>query len=348
MNCREILSLAVERRFVKDEIELYSYCFLDIRHLFRFKLAYSLAKEIGQVGNYTIFKLGNVIRVSPCYIAGVDDSTGKVFCMESRNCPNYYTEEEVRRAITFSHHHYESFEYKEGISIRLQGDLIMDVIKTGDKEDVLNFVTASQLENVEHWWVFNDNIRLLTDYVRYRLSKEEEIIMAQRLIGAHHELLGMARDGLSPKEVIEVIDLLRKVEREIKGLAKKYEISLEISTFRIEYRRGGGRELSAINVDDFRRKLIKAITIKRGDFKEFIEESERRLSLRLGDFTTPHEVKLFGVLISVLPNQTIEVATLLPQEIEVIHAEHGKNAFYIPKPSFVRFRLMGQIGFMPV
>lgn len=50
MKCEEILELAHSGKLEKDEIELFKDCFLDIRHLLRFKIAYSFSEKIAKVG----------------------------------------------------------------------------------------------------------------------------------------------------------------------------------------------------------------------------------------------------------------------------------------------------------
>lgn len=243
----------------------------------------------------------------------------------------------------FSYHYYEQFSYREGISIRMQGDLIMDVRKTGNKDEIIDFIASKELER--SWGFSNDDPSspILADYIRYRLGKDKDVIEAQRLIGARQELLQMLdgsvfeiREGITIGEAVKLKGMLRKVEKEIKKIAKKYNIDVRYENFYVRYT---GRDIDVIDTDDFNEELLKAVAVRRGDLKDFIEESERKSTLRLGNFTTPHEIKLTGVLVNTSLNR-VEVGILSPQEIEIVHPEHGKNTLYIPEPTYARFRLM--------
>lgn len=333
MNCEELLSLAVKKQLKKKDLNSYQDCFLDIQHFLRFKTLYFSSKRIAQAGSYVLLILNaRADEWNPmpnCYVAGIDDS-GKIFCTPLRWRPKAYTEDNVRRLMGFTHHHYEVFEYKEGESIRLQGDLVMDIKKIFEERgQAIDYIYETELRSN----VWTDDRVLWISYMRTRLAEDEEIRRIESLIATHQELVELSQGDITRRGVREVNSSIKRVEEEIRELLNKYSIKLEYTL--IGHRR-------VLRVRDLYIKFIHAKTFQRGDFKDFIEQNERRLTLRLGHYTRAHEVKLTGVLVSVLHNEVIDAAILSPQEIEIYHPEHGKSDFYIPKPTYARFRLLGR------
>lgn len=339
MECKEILKLVAERKIRDEELESYYNCFLSLQHFLRFNIAYALAKKIDSIGSYVYFNLGYERPAS--YVVGIDDTTQRIFCMPVRSCYLYKdSESELRRCMGFNYHYYESFNYADGISIRLQGDLVMEVVRVYDNaERLLDFLEQRREEFRELW----------ENFVRVRLAKDEELRRAEVLIGTYQELRDFALNTriYQPEDkldVMKVVKLARKIEPKIEELAKKYGI--ELQPIYEKPRASDERRYKCIrfvDIEDFGRKFRQKKISQLGDFKDFILQSERRLTLRIGHYTTVHEIRLSGVITNVIEGRRVEVAMLRPQEIEITHPEHGRNTFYIPKPTYAVFRLMGLV-----
>lgn len=339
MVCKEILELAVQKKINEGELQSYYDCFLSLQHFLRFNVAYSLSKKAEVVGNYVYFNLSYERPAS--YVAGIDDTTQKIFCMPIRTCYLYNdSESELRKCMGFNYHYYETFKYTDGIAIRLQGDLVMEVIRAYDRVDhLLEFLDQRREEFRDLW----------ESFVRAKMSKDEELRKAESLIGTYQELRDFALNiriyhPEDKVDVIKVVKLARKIEPEIKQLAKKYNIEL-LNIFEKPRATDERRYkcIRFIDIEDFARKLRQKKISQLGDFKDFVLENERKLTLRIGHYTTPHEIKLSGVLVNVIEGRRIEVAILYPQTMEITHPEHGKNTFYVPKPTYAVFRLMGTV-----
>lgn len=337
MDCKEFIKLAAEKKIEPEELQTYYDCFLSFQHFLRFSIAYNLNKKAVLVGSYAYFNLGYERPAS--FVVGVDETTQKVFCMPIRTCYLYYdSESEIRKCMGFNYHYYESFKYTDGISIRLQGDLIMEVIKSYDRaEQLLDFIDQRREEFRELW----------ESFIRARLAKDEELRKVEILIGTYQELRDFALNIRiyhpdDKMDIAKVVKLARKIEPEIREIAKKYGIPI-LNIFE-KPRATDERRYKCIrflDIEDFGRKLRQKKISQLGDFKDFISENEKKLTLRIGHYTTPHQIKLSGVLVNTIEGRRIDVIILSPQTIEITHPEHGKNEFYIPKPTYAMFRLMG-------
>ncbi|AWR97900.2 hypothetical protein DFR86_10365 [Acidianus sulfidivorans JP7] len=337
MECKEIIDDVASNKITIDELQTYFDCFLSLQHFLRFNTAIKLNKKIAKVGSYVYFDLGYERPAS--YVAGIDDTTQKIFCMPVRTCYLYYDSEiEIRKCMGFNYHYYEKFNYGDGITIRLQGDLTMEIVRAYDKvEDLLNFIDQRREEFRELW----------ENFIRSKLAKDPEIQKAEVLIGSYQELRDFALNTRIYREedkndVISVVKLARKLEPEIKALAKKYDIHL-LNVFEKPRATDERRYkcIRFIDIEDFGRKLRQKKISQMGNFKDYILENEKKITLRIGHYTTAHEIKLTGVMMNAIEGRRIEIAILRPQTIEINHPEHGKTSFNIPKPTYAVFRLMG-------
>lgn len=354
MDCEK---LASQRKLKKEEIQ--ENCFLGFEHFLRFRFAYSASKRTVKVKDYVVFLINEEIRTEDesveerlirlhelrrmnrrfalrrlileeipanCYVAGIDDS-GKIFCTRLQRCPELYLESEIREIMGFHYHHYESFELSPDKTIRIQGDLLMDVLGIFDDEDkLIDFV----LERIS----FPDSPtgELWENFMRQTLAKDEEVRKVEVLVDIYQEFEMLSIDmelAKLEKERKEALIELKLVEEEIKELAKKYCIPLEYIASRID-------------VIDFRRKFLarKALQYK-DSFRNFVKESKRKLLLRLGHYTTPHEIRLEGITVLTREN-LVEVAVLGGETLQLNHPEHGSYELYLGnKPMYLRFRLVG-------
>ncbi|ARM76689.1 hypothetical protein [Acidianus manzaensis] len=337
MECKEVLDQTIEKKISIDELQTYFDCFLSLQHFLRFNTAFNLNRKIVKAGSYVYFDLGYERPAS--YVAGIDETTQKIFCMPVRTCYLYYdSESEIRKCMGFNYHYYEKFNFVDGLTIRLQGDLTMEVVRAYNKtEDLLEFIDQRREEFRDLW----------ENFVRTKLSKDEEMQKAEILIGSYQELRDFALNIRIYREedkvdIVKVIKLARKIEPEIKALAKKYNIHL-LNLFEKPRATDERRYkcIRFIDIEDFGRKLRQNKISQLGNFKDFILENEKKITLRIGHYTTPHELKLVGVLVNAIEGRRVEVAILRPQTIEIKHPEHGITTFNIPKPTYAIFRLMG-------
>ncbi len=336
MQCSELLNLATNKEIDK-EIGAYYDCFLSLQHFLRFNVALKLKRKAIKIGNYVYFDLDYDRPTS--FVSGIDDTTGKIFTMPVRMCGVYYeTEEEIRKCMGFDYHYYEKFEYSTNIKIRIQGDLVMDVIRAYDsKEELLNYVNENK-ENFRQLW---------EGFVRAELGKDKEMQNAELLIGTYQELMDFALNTRVYKEedrkdVIKVVKILRVMENDILSIAKKYNI--EVHNLYEKPRSSEPERYKCIrflDIQEFARKLRekKAEELSK-NFENFVLSQENAIKIRIGHYTTPHEISFSGVITDVVEGRRVNALIFNPQKISVKHPEHGLNEFYVPKPSYVQFRLM--------
>ncbi|MFP3218520.1 hypothetical protein [Acidianus sp.] len=336
MQCSDLLKLVVEGKIDK-EIGAYYDCFLSLQHFLRFNVALKLKRKVIKIGNYVYFDL-DYDRPSS-FISGIDDTTGKIFTMPVRMCGIYYeTEEEIRKCMGFDYHYYEKFEYATNVKIRIQGDLVMDVIRAYDKKEELFKYINENKENFRQLW---------ESFVRAELGKNKEMQNAEVLIGTYQELMDFALNTRVYKEedrkdVIKVVKLLRMLENDILTIAKKYGI--EVHNLYEKPRSSEPERYKCIrflDIQEFARKLREKKAEELSEnFNNFVLNQENTVKIRIGHYTTPHEISLTGVITDVVEGRRVNALILSPQKITVKHPEHGVNEFYVPKPSYVQFRLM--------
>lgn len=214
----------------------------------------------------------------------------------------------------------------------------MDVIRAyNSKEELLSYVNENK-ENFRQLW---------ESFVRSELGKDEEMRKAELLIGTYQELMDFALNTRvykqeDRKDVIKVVKVMRVLENDILSLAKKYEIELHNL---YEKPRSSEPErykcIRFLDIQEFARKIREKKTEELSkNFENFVLNQENPVKIRIGHYTTPHEISLTGVITDVVEGRRVNALILSPQKISVKHPEHGLNEFQIPKPSYVQFRLM--------
>jgi len=337
MECKQILTLIFQGKLEKD-IAAYYDCFLSVQHFLRFKLALDLRINSVMVNEYLFLDLGYNRPFS--FIAGIDDTTKKIFAIPVRSCyvRDEDDEKEIRDCMGFDYHYYENFEYKDKISVRLQGDLIMDIIKVfNSKEELLEY-TDKNRESYRQIW---------ENFIRSQLNNDEDVKNAEILIGSYQELMEFVLRMDDVEDIKRALRNVRLVEKSIIDMAKKFEIKLHnIYERPFSFERRRYKCIRFIDVQDFQRKIIdKKITYLEGKFKDYILNSSSDMKIRIGHYTTPHEVYLRGIITEIDNDRTTNnrragLIIFEPQRIVIEHPEHGTNYFYIPKPSYVKLRLM--------
>ncbi len=308
--------------------------FLSVQHYVRYLIAEKLKNNVRKIDEYVYYEVGDFDEYFPVnFVLGKDSSTGKLFVMPVRrrcNVPNSPLEEakaRLRRCMGFDYHAYEEFKFGKGISIRLQGDLVMEVREVfEDERDILSFLSPSNFPE------------LFNSYVRERLKDDKDIAEVERLGSLYVELMDyVLRSSLPREKERDLMRLLRKVEREITS-----HFDFEVVTI-YEKKRSmfskGERCIRFIDVqgalENFRRRKA-----SREDFVDFVRSRVQGLAIKLGHYTTPHVIRLQGVLVNAETNLA-GVIMFSPQPVYLSHPEHGEDTYYVPKPSFVLFRLMG-------
>jgi hypothetical protein len=320
--------------------------FLSTQHYVRFLLADRLKERVRKVDEYYYYELGNSDKGESFpvnFVMGKDSSTGKMFVMPvRRHCyvSEYYPDEakaQIRRCMGFDYHSYENFQYKTGIAIRVQGDLVMDVRKVfNDEEEVSSFITASNIQD------------LTNSFLRNKLYNDEDLKRVEQLTSIYTEMMDfILRTSTTTERLKYSVKALRKIEKEL----MKY-FTFEVSNIYEKRRTLDPRREKCIRFIDIDNAIEKFRRLKiLNNYKEFLDyvySKEEKLYIKLGHYTTPHGIKLSGILLGAEINLA-NVLILKPQTITLNHPEHGIEQYYIPKSSLVTFRIMGlepEAGFL--
>ncbi|MCI2414057.1 MAG: hypothetical protein MPF33_02200 [Candidatus Aramenus sp.] len=308
--------------------------FLSVQHYVRYLIAEKLKTNVRKIDEYVYYEVGELDEFFPVnFVLGKDSSTGKLFVMPVRrrcHIPDGFPEEakaRLRRCMGFDYHAYEDFKFTRGIGIRLQGDLVMEVREVfEDEREVLSFLSPSNFPD------------LFNSYVRERLKDNKEVAEVERLGSLYVELMDYVLRSTLPKEKERaVMRLLRKVEKELTSRFD-FEVVNVYERKRSVFHRSE-KCIRFIDVqgalENFRRRKV-----TREDFVDYVKSRTQGLAIKLGHYTTPHLIRLKGVLV----NAEVNLAGVImfgPQAVYLSHPEHGEEAYYVPKPSYVLFRLMG-------
>ncbi|AWR95479.1 hypothetical protein [Acidianus brierleyi] len=312
--------------------------FLSIQHYVRFILANKLKERVRKVDEYYYFELGDSDKGESFpvnFVMGKDSSTGKMFVMPvRRHCyvSEYYPDEakfQIRRCMGFDYHSYETFEYKKGIGIRVQGDLVMEVREVfNTEEDISNFIASSNLQD------------LTNSFLRSKLYQDEDVRKVEQLTSIYTEMMDfILRTSASEDKLKYSIKVLRKIEKQL----MKY-FTFEVPDIYEKRRILDPRREKCIRfididnaVEKFRRLKIQS---NYKNFLEYVYSNEQKLYIKLGHYTTPHAIKISGILLGAEINLA-NILIVKPQTITLVHPEHGIEEYYVPKASLATFRIMG-------
>ncbi|QKR00643.1 hypothetical protein GWK48_09830 [Metallosphaera tengchongensis] len=356
--------------------------FLDFQHYTRYRLAQRLKRKVLEIGEYRLYLLGGQSRRGDAYVMGRDSSTGKYFVMQVFSSfryldkgPEQITERDLRAMMGFDYHAYENFKYRDGIVIRLQGDLVMRVERSFER---------TRLSESDDLWFLPSFTLLMNQFIRDRLYQEPDLVRLERLVTIYSEIMNFLTGSVLPRESLrKVLSIKRELESRISEISEfpTVEVKLRVRTRRRPKDRGEkdssgfplveienvtrdndsewlGNRLGSIifvdayspnvkmanvsfldvnrGLDMYRRDLVKRY---REEYVEFIKSKEERLNIMLGHYTTPHSVRMKGVYIRGSMSPTVLV--LEPGSVTLTHPEHGTEEYFIPKPSLVSFELMG-------
>lgn len=320
--------------------------FLSIQHYARFLLANRLKERVRKVDEYYYFELGNSDKGESFpvnFVMGKDSSTGKMFVMPvRRHCyvSEYYSDEarsQIRRCMGFDYHSYENFQYKKGIGIRVQGDLVMEVREVFNSEDdISNFIMSSNIQD------------LTNSFLRNKLYQDKDMRKVEQLTSIYTEIMDFTlRTSASEDKLKYSIKVLRKIEKEL----MKY-FTFEVPNIYEKRRILDPRREKCIRFIDIDNAIEKFRRLKilnnRKEFLEYVYSNEQKLYVKLGHYTTPHAIRISGILLGAEINLA-NVLILKPQTITLLHPEHGIEEYYVPKASLVTFRIMGldpEVGFL--
>ncbi|BFH74750.1 hypothetical protein SJAV_26940 [Sulfurisphaera javensis] len=291
MDCKKLL-------YNLDELVKHKECFLSDDHYYRALLAISTSKAIHAEGEY--------VFVGTRFVFGVDDS-GKIFV---RDWPHGFHIDRmfflgVRDYLGFNFHSWEVKEIKEGMRIRLQGDLALRVIRVfKDTDDLIDSIASDY------------NEQLWEEFIRDELGKEMRT--AERLTPLYMEFRRLYYEKLAKGRPTEEVEEIKRIMKEIREkLRKEYKVPFS-------------------DIENIRRVIAFRNKEK---FKEYMINKIEKLVIRMGNYTTPHTIRVTGILLrgDFLARENPRVIILQPQWITISHEEHGGTTFYIDKPAIVEF-----------
>lgn len=298
MECKDLL-------YDLDELLKHKECFLGEEHYYRARLALSLLnKKIKIDESYVIIYTHNLVTYT-VYVFGVDDS-GKIFVAQVNYPLDFFDvyNFSARKILRFKYHLHEVEKIEDGMSIRIQGDLVLTVEKT--------FNTYDEMANYIFTNIFSYRV-LWDEFMREYLGDEMRI--AETLSPIYIDFLNEYDRRLlydyNEEEIKKIKDTMKEIRRKLK---KKYK------TFFVD-------EESIRRVVTHRNKE---------KFMEFLKGKIEKLTIKLGNYTSPHIVKVTGIFIDNLGSRV----ALVSPEITVSHKEHGVTKVKIDKFAIVSFQTL--------
>ena len=343
----------------------------DLEHARRFNSVVASMRRVVFVGEYIVVEFGGFF--SRIAVVGVDDS-GRLFVHILRSPQLVVNDDidsvDIRRAMGFDVHLWEFRRLEDGISIRLQGDIVIRVVRVYDSLDSL----LNDLDQVVVNVAIDDFIDILVKELRGVFGNPRvRIELNSRLrtyLAKHPNNLSVGLEEFINTELlpatIEALEMLYKMRRKVQENRSIFRLLLMRKTF-VRELYGLGLNLSAVIdfIADVMRQIheeiynfvtnltsenyIRDMDVYLRKTLDFIANQEQKIRFLLGR----HTIRVIGIPITRLidfgfragsfdfHNTHGAVLLLREQKIIAIHPQHGVAHLRINKPCIIEVSTIG-------